>query len=76
MVILLAFLIDMFVFFEIYYMYKAFYLLGISMLIKLFFYMMKDFSSNLSQIEESLIIVPKGYDLETCLPITEYRLKE
>lgn len=75
-IILLFFLIDVFIFFKLNFMYKALYLLGINMLIKLLFYVLKDFSTNLESIEDCLIIEDKGIDKETNLPITNYKLKE
>lgn len=74
--ILICFLIDVFVFFRLEFMYKALYLLLISMLIKIFFYMLKDIASNLGILEKDLIITNKGIDEATVLPRTSYRFKD
>lgn len=75
-IILFAFVIDVFIFFRLEYMYKTLYLLCISLIIKLLFFILNDFASNLDDIEKALIIEDKGIDFETKLPITIYYLKE
>jgi len=76
LIILCAFLIDVYINFELYYMYKALYLLCFSLIINLWFYLLKDFSQNLEEIQAMLIFEQKGVDPETQLPITHYILKE
>lgn len=75
-IIAIAFLVDVFVFFKLEYMYKLLYLLCFSILIKTFFYMLRDLSGNFEEIKSYLIITEEGYDTETNLPITTYALKE
>ena len=76
-IILIAFLIDIFVFFKFDYFYKALYFLCISLFIKLLLYILRDFADgNLEDLESMLIITPKGMDSETELPITNYMFKE
>lgn len=76
LLIVIAFLIDTFIFFKFDYFYKMLYLLCISLLIKLLLYILRDFANNLDFAESILIIEHKGLDVETQLPITEYCLKE
>lgn len=73
-IILISFLIDVFIYFKLYYMYKALYLLCISLFIKLIIYVLKDFAKNLDIAKSYLIIKPIGIDEITQLPITEYSL--
>lgn len=75
LVIVICFLIDVFVFFKLYYMYKACYLLCFSLLFKLLFYILKDFANNLENAESLLIIDNLGVDAKTGLPLTNYSLK-
>ncbi len=74
--ILLCFLIDVFIYFRLELMYKSLYLLCISLLIKLFLFILRDFSTNLEDLRSFLIIEDRGIDQETKLPITDYSLKE
>lgn len=76
LIILIAFLIDVFIYFELNYMYKMLYLLCIPLLIKAWFYSLNAFALNLDDIKAALIITDLGVDEETQLPITEYNLKE
>lgn len=75
-VILLFFIIDVFIYFRLDLMYKALYLLIISILIKGFFYMLRDIASNLETLENDLIITDKGIDSYTGLPKTAYRFRD
>ena len=75
-IIVTAFLVDIFAFFKLDYMYKMLYLLCFSLLIKSFFYVLRDFSGNFEEIESYLIISEEGLDTQTNLPITIYKLKE
>lgn len=56
-------------------MYKALYLLIISLIIKILFYILKDFASNLEDARSYLIITPKGINNDSQEPITNYALK-
>lgn len=76
LIILFFFILDVFIFFKLNYMYKVLYLLCISMLIKLLFYILKDFSANLEEARSYLIITDLGIDRRTHLPRTNYKLKE
>ena len=76
LIILIAFLIDIFIFFKFDYFYKALYLFCVSLSIRLLFYILRDFASNLESTESVLIIKNKGIDYETQLPITSFSLKE
>ena len=73
--ILFSFLIDVFCFFRLNHMYKTLYLLVVSLLIKIIFYILRDFASNLELAESVLIIEDCGIDIETGLPLTNYKLK-
>lgn len=75
-IILITFLFDVFVYFELAFMYKALYLLCFSLMIQLWFYMLSNFAENLNDIREDLIIENLGIDEQTKLPITNYYLKE
>ena len=75
-IILIAFLIDVFVLFRLEYTYKALYLLCISLIIQLLFYMIKDFSGNLENLKAIFIIRSHGLNIETGLPKTSFMLKE
>lgn len=75
-IILSAFFIDVFIFFKLNYMYKCLYLLCISIVIDILFYLMKDFASNLNQAKSVLIIETLGLDEKTKLPKTLYSLKD
>ena len=75
-IILLCFLIDVFIFFRLNYMYKSLYLLCFSMIIKIIFYMLKDFSGNLEETKSVLNINDKGMAPHTELPRTTFSLKE
>jgi hypothetical protein len=75
-IILFMFVIDVFIYFELKYMYLVLYLLCFSLLIRLWFYLLKDFAGNLETIKENLIIIDLGIDASTQLPITHYNLKE
>ena len=74
LLIVLAFLIDVFLFFKLHYMYKCLFLLCISIIIKIYLYILKDFTSNLEDFKKILIIKDEGIDSETNLPITSYKL--
>lgn len=74
--IVIAFLIDVFVFFKLHYMYKMLYLLCFSLTIRCVFYILRDFSKNLQEIESYLDMKLVGYDYKDDLPIHEYSLKE
>ena len=76
LIIVILFLIDVFFFFKLQYMYKGLFLLTISLCIKIFFFILKDFASNLSEISSSLNIIDKGIDESTQLPLTAYSLKD
>lgn len=70
--ILSMFLIDVFWFFKLNYFYKSLILLCIPICINIWFYILKDFSKNIEQIQLYLVIEDKGIDPKTHLPITEY----
>lgn len=72
LIILVSFLLDIFVFFKFYYFYKIIKLLCIYVLINVFFYIMRDFVTNLEEIEKALIITDCGIDAESLLPIITY----
>lgn len=75
-VILFAFITDVFFYFELYFMYKTLYLLCISLLIRFWFSILTDFSSNLEEIQSALIIEDRGTDPITSLPITFFSFKK
>lgn len=75
-IILMSFLIDVFIHFRFNYMHKAFYLLTFSVLIKVLFYVLRNYASNTEQIESVLIIIDKGLDSSTNLPITTYEFND
>lgn len=75
-IIVLAFLIDVFVFFKLDFFYKMLSLLIISLIIKTVIYILRDFASNVEDAKSFLIIEDKGFDTITQLPITEFSLKE
>lgn len=70
LIILSCFLLDVFVFFRLDYMYKSLYLLIFSLIIKVVFFILKDFASNLPTFDSVLIIKDCRKDEETDLPIT------
>ena len=72
-IILCCFLIDVFIFFKLEYMYKSFALLSVSLIIKIIFYVLKDFASNLDEARSMLIITETGINPETKEPITSYQ---
>lgn len=76
LIIIIAFLIDIFIFFKFNYFYKALYLLCISLFIKIIIFILRDFANNLEDAESILIIEDRGIDSETQLPITTFKLKE
>lgn len=76
LIILCSFLIDIFIFFKLNYFYKASYLLCISLLVKILFYILKDFSNNLEETASFLDITSLSINTETNLPRTSYHLKE
>lgn len=76
LIIISCFLIDVFAFFKLGYFYKACYLLCFSLLIKVLFYILRDFSNNLDIAKSFLIIQHEGVNPETNVPRTSYRLKE
>lgn len=75
-IIIIAFLFDIFAYFKLDYFYKALYLLCFSLFIKLLLYILRDFASNLEHAESLLSIQHQGIDLNTQLPITDFSLKE
>lgn len=60
--IVMAFLIDVFYFFELKYFYKALILLTISLSIKIVFFILKDFATNLEEIASYLTLVNDAQD--------------
>lgn len=74
-IILSCFLIDVFILFQLQYMYKALYLLCFSLLIKIIFHILEDFSTNLKSMESLLIIKNVGINAEG-LPRTQYEFKD
>lgn len=76
LLILTAFLLDVFMFFRLWLMYKFLYLLCFYLAIKILLYSLKDFASNLDTLEKRLLIIPEGMDTDTGLPITRYESKE
>lgn len=71
-IILFAFLFDVFVNFKLDYFYRCLILLCFPISITLLFFMLKDFCSNLEDAENMLIIEYEGIDIEINLPITNY----
>lgn len=63
-----------FLWFKLHYIYKALYLLGVSLIIKVIFYILKDLASNLEIAESFLIITPQGINKHG-EPITKYKLR-
>lgn len=74
--IVICFLIDIFVYFQLNYMYKSLYLLCVSLIINFLFYILKDFSQNLEDAASYLIIKDEGLNSSNNLPIYRYKLKE
>ena len=74
--ILFCFLWDVFACFRLNYFYHALYLLCFSLLIKMLFYIIKDFSGNVEELKSMLIIEDLGYDAKTNLPRTRYKFVE
>lgn len=74
-IILTAFLIDVFIYFKLFYFYKSLFLLCISLVIRIFFFILRDFALNLDDIKPMLIIEDRGIDEESQLPITNYKLQ-
>jgi hypothetical protein len=72
LLIVVIFLIDVFYFFRLDYFYKALILLCIPIGVNVWFYMLKDFVSNLEDAKKTLIIKDEGMDEKTGLPITRY----
>lgn len=75
-IILISFLIDVFLYFRLDLMYKSLYLLCISLLIKILFFMLKDFSGNLEEAQSYLIIEEQSINPDNNLPLTSYSLKK
>lgn len=71
-IILFAFLFDVLITFKLDYFYKCLILLCISIGINILFFVLKDFSGNLDDVENTLIIKYLGVDDETKLPIHNY----
>lgn len=76
LIIVVMFLLDVFVFFRLYYFYKSLYLLSISLVIRLVFFLIKDFITNLEEIHKRLKIEVIGNDEITQEPITTYSLQQ
>src|SRR5579871_1865098 len=72
LLIVLAFLVDVFFFFKLNFFYKALYLLIINILIEILFYILIDFAKNVEDAANALIITPKGVNPDSGLPITNY----
>ena len=51
-IISIIFLIDIFIFFQFNYFYKSLFLLVIPLIFKIIFYILRDFSTNITEIEE------------------------
>jgi hypothetical protein len=75
-IILICFLIDVFIYFQLSLMYYSLYLLCLSLWIKILFYIMKDFSGNLEEAESMLNIINRGVNPITHVPRTSYSLKK
>jgi hypothetical protein len=73
--ILISFLYDVFIFFRLEIMYKVISLLCISLIIRILFFLLRDFASNLENIQNDLDIVDKGIDAITGLPKIGYKFK-
>lgn len=61
--------------FKLFYFYKSLFLLCISLVIRIFFFILRDFALNLDDIKPMLIIEDRGIDEESQLPITNYKLQ-
>lgn len=73
LIIVIIFLIDVFVFFKLYFFYRALILLCIPICINIFFFILKNFSSNLNEIQSYLILEEDGYDELTKEPLTIFK---
>lgn len=71
--ILLVFLIDVFVYFRLFYFYTSLFLLLVVLFIKLLFFILRDYAKNLEEIKQTLIIIPEGLEKTTELPWTTYK---
>lgn len=67
-IILLAFMYDICILFELRYFYKSLFLLIISTLIDVLFYILRDFAKNLEDLQSYLIIEQDKFDKETNEP--------
>lgn len=67
-----AFLIDVFYFFELNYFYKCLILLCIPICISIVFYLLKDFATNLDEAESFLLINEEGFNNITKEPIFSF----
>lgn len=76
LIIVICFIIDVFVYFRLEYMYKSLYLLCLSLIIKLLFYILNDFANNLQNAQNVLVIEYTGINLTNKLPIFSYSLKK
>jgi len=72
-ILLIAFFIDVFIFFKLHYFYVTLVLLLIPLCIKVLIFILEDFSKALDEIKSYLIIEDCGIDEETNLPLTNYK---
>lgn len=73
--ILFAFLIDVFIFFKLEYMYKALFLLIITLIVRVMFFILRDFANNALELEKTLIITQEGFDDKSQMPIMSYKFQ-